>query len=141
MFKDKLQSTYKFSSFLLTPPRSSLIHTPPHSSSLLLIPPHSSLIHTPAHSSSLLLTPPHSSSLLLTPHSSSLLLLTPPHSSSLLITPPPHSSSLLLSASVCLLCGFIKKVFLCNVLFDQWQSWRVVIAVSIVRKNSTGMII
>jgi hypothetical protein len=70
------------------------------SAPLLLTPQHSttSLLLTPPHSSSLLLTPPHSSSLLLTPPHSSSLLLTPPHSSSLLLT-PPHSSSLLRSSS------------------------------------------
>ena len=152
MFRDQLQSTNKSSSLIHTPPHSFSLLTHPHSSSFLLIPPHSSLLLTPPYhsSSSLLLTPHPHSSLLLTPHSSSLLtphhssLLLTPHSSSLLLTPPPHSSllitphrssSLLLSASVCLLCGFIKKVFFCNMLFDQWQSWKVVIAVSIVRKK------
>ena len=133
LFKDQLQSTYKSSSLILTPPHpSSPLLTPHCSSSLLLMPP---------HSSSFFLTPPNSTSLLITPHSSSSLLVTPPpHSSSLLLL-TPHHSSFLISASVCLFCGFIKKVFFCNMLFDQWQSWRVVIAVSNVRKNSTGMII
>ena len=102
---------------------------------------HSGVTLVLPHSSSV---PPHSS-LLLTPHSSSFLLSPSPHSSSFLLNPPPHSSLLLLNLFMflndSLIHGFIKKTFFCNMLFDQWQSWKVVIAVSIVRKNSTGMII
>ena len=130
LFKEEcqLQSIYKSSSLLIT--HSSLLIT--HSS--LLTPPQCLL--TPPHSSSL--TPHHSSSL--NPHSSSLL--TPPHSSSLLITHSssltPHSLSLTPHHSL-LLINILA--FVCNMLFDQWPSWRMVIAASIVRKSSTGMII
>ena len=126
LFKEDCQ----LSQFINPPP------TPPHSSLLTASSLLSAFSLLTPHSSSV--PPPHSSSVL--PHSS-----VPPHSSFLHLPPtqclltPPQASSV--PQSVHRLHGFIKKAFFCNMLFDQWRSWRVVIAVSIVRKNSTGMII